>query len=225
MTRVPARSGAGTQTDRHSPSAPRGGNQARPAPFDSGLVVEAPARWICPGMPERSSCRTRRRDSWRFHISGRERRARCVRGARRKAIRLGRRARLVVAVNATVGGEAASENLAQAGSGREFAVVADAANPCVRPMDAVLLDAPCLGTGSFARHPTQDGVSPPRRSGPWSRPRPGSWLASRRRCGRGPVGYATVRSSRKRTRTRCSGSWRSIRPFGGTCRQPYPRSA
>jgi 16S rRNA (cytosine967-C5)-methyltransferase len=32
-------------------------------------------------------------------------------------------------------------------------VVADAAAPPLRAADAVLLDAPCLGTGTFARHP------------------------------------------------------------------------
>ncbi len=45
------------------------------------------------------------------------------------------------------------ENLARAGSGREMPLVADAERPPVRPVDAVLLDAPCLGTGTFARHP------------------------------------------------------------------------
>jgi 16S rRNA (cytosine967-C5)-methyltransferase len=45
------------------------------------------------------------------------------------------------------------ENIARAGAGNEFAVVADALHPPIRPTRAYLLDAPCLGTGTFARHP------------------------------------------------------------------------
>jgi 16S rRNA (cytosine967-C5)-methyltransferase len=46
-----------------------------------------------------------------------------------------------------------AENLARAGSGREHVVVADARQPPLRSAQVVLLDAPCLGTGTFARHP------------------------------------------------------------------------
>jgi 16S rRNA (cytosine967-C5)-methyltransferase len=44
------------------------------------------------------------------------------------------------------------ENLKRAGSGSELVLAADAGAPPVRPMSC-LLDAPCLGTGTFARHP------------------------------------------------------------------------
>jgi len=45
------------------------------------------------------------------------------------------------------------ENLERAGQGPAAVLAADAAHPPVRPMQAVLLDAPCLGTGTFSRHP------------------------------------------------------------------------
>lgn len=45
------------------------------------------------------------------------------------------------------------ENLQRAGHGREHPVVADAMHPPIRSTRAYLLDAPCLGTGTFARHP------------------------------------------------------------------------
>jgi 16S rRNA (cytosine967-C5)-methyltransferase len=71
-----------------------------------------------------------------------------------KAIALGRSAALVVAGDVRRDRvRRLAENLARAGSGREHAVVADGAAPPVRSMDLVFLDAPCLGTGTFARHP------------------------------------------------------------------------
>jgi 16S rRNA (cytosine967-C5)-methyltransferase len=45
------------------------------------------------------------------------------------------------------------DNIARAGHGNEYPVVADALHPPVRDAHAFLLDAPCLGTGTFARHP------------------------------------------------------------------------
>src|SRR3954447_14903834 len=44
-------------------------------------------------------------------------------------------------------------NLERAGSGREHALAADLRHSPIRPVGAVLLDAPCLGTGTFGRHP------------------------------------------------------------------------
>ena len=71
-----------------------------------------------------------------------------------KTIAFGREARMVVAgdVNRPRVSRLA-HNLRRAGSGREYPVVADGHRPPVRPVPAVLLDAPCLGTGTFGRHP------------------------------------------------------------------------
>jgi 16S rRNA (cytosine967-C5)-methyltransferase len=71
-----------------------------------------------------------------------------------KSIALGREVAAVVAADVSRARvRRLAENLARAGSGRERAVVADARQPPLRQAGAVLLDAPCLGTGTFARHP------------------------------------------------------------------------
>jgi 16S rRNA (cytosine967-C5)-methyltransferase len=71
-----------------------------------------------------------------------------------KAIALGRRSRMVVAGDVNKGrARRLQQNLLRAGSGREHVIVADGRRPPVRPTNAVLLDVPCLGTGTFARHP------------------------------------------------------------------------
>ncbi|MCL4867126.1 MAG: hypothetical protein KJZ47_14625 [Gemmatimonadales bacterium] len=71
-----------------------------------------------------------------------------------KAIGLGLRARTVVAADRSEARlRRLRANLRRAGSGREYAVVADAGLPPIRPLEVVVLDAPCLGTGTLARHP------------------------------------------------------------------------
>ncbi|HEX6104977.1 MAG TPA: transcription antitermination factor NusB [Gemmatimonadales bacterium] len=71
-----------------------------------------------------------------------------------KTIALGRGAARVVAADVSRSRvRRLAENLRRAGSGHEHPVVADVRHAPVRPVEAVLLDAPCLGTGSFARHP------------------------------------------------------------------------
>jgi 16S rRNA (cytosine967-C5)-methyltransferase len=71
-----------------------------------------------------------------------------------KSIAVGRRTALVVSGEIKrLRAHRLSQNLHRAGSGREHVIVADARHPPVRPLDIVLLDAPCLGSGTIARHP------------------------------------------------------------------------
>lgn len=71
-----------------------------------------------------------------------------------KSIALGRTAgRVVAAELRRPRARRLAENLTRAGSGREHVVLASAAAPPLRAADLVLLDAPCLGTGTLARHP------------------------------------------------------------------------
>jgi 16S rRNA (cytosine967-C5)-methyltransferase len=71
-----------------------------------------------------------------------------------KTITIGRRAKTVIAGEVSPArARRLADNLLRAGSGRELVVVADGRQPPLRQVDAVLLDVPCLGTGTFARHP------------------------------------------------------------------------
>lgn len=71
-----------------------------------------------------------------------------------KSIAMGRTARLVIAGDLRRDRvKRLRENLRRAGSGREHPIIADASEPPVKPVDCVVLDAPCLGTGVLARHP------------------------------------------------------------------------
>lgn len=71
-----------------------------------------------------------------------------------KTIALGRRAGAVIAGEVSPSrAKRLVENVSRAGSGREWVVVADGRYPPIRQADIVLIDAPCLGTGTFARHP------------------------------------------------------------------------
>lgn len=71
-----------------------------------------------------------------------------------KSLILARRARLVVAADRHRRRiRRLEENLNRAGSGRVIPLVADALHPPVRPVEVVVLDTPCLGTGTFARNP------------------------------------------------------------------------
>lgn len=71
-----------------------------------------------------------------------------------KTLGLARRAGVVIAADASRRRILRlCDNIARAGRGNAFPVVADALHPPVVQASAYLLDAPCLGTGTFARHP------------------------------------------------------------------------
>jgi len=71
-----------------------------------------------------------------------------------KAIALGQRCKMLVAGDRNVARvRRLQQNITRAGCDGMYPIAADAEHPPIRGADLVLLDAPCLGTGTFARHP------------------------------------------------------------------------
>ena len=133
------------------------GIPARPAPFGAGLVTDRRRPDELPGFAEGAFVvqdPAQALLAWYADLPPGAAVYDAAASPGGKTIALGREARLVVAGDLNrLRVRRLAQSLRRAGSGREHPVVADARHPPVRPVAAVLLDAPCLGTGTFARHP------------------------------------------------------------------------
>ena len=129
----------------------------RRAPWDAGLVVEGRTPTKLPGYTEGGFVVQDPAQSLvaRFAaVPGNALVYDACAAPGGKTMAIGRNGARIIAADKNVARvRKLRQNLDRAGSGREFPIAADAAQPPIRPADVVLLDAPCLGTGTFARHP------------------------------------------------------------------------
>lgn len=134
-----------------------GGIAARRAPFESGLVLDSARPTDLPGYADGTFVVQDGAQSLVARFAAPPAGATIYDACAApggKSIALGRAAGRIVAADLRM--ERVSRlasNLRRAGTGRESPVVATAMAPPLRAVDLVLLDAPCLGTGTFARHP------------------------------------------------------------------------
>ena len=143
--------------DRLAASLAEAGIATEPAPFGAGLATDASRPDALPGFAEGAFLvqdPAQALVAWFADLPPEAVVYDACAAPGGKTIGIGRGVRGVIAADASSKRTGRlAENLRRAGSGREHAIVADALDPPVRDMDAVLLDAPCLGTGTFARHP------------------------------------------------------------------------
>jgi 16S rRNA (cytosine967-C5)-methyltransferase len=133
------------------------GVAAEMAPFGAGILTDRRRPAELPGYPEGAFIVQDPAQAWLAHYAEFPPNSTIYDACAApggKSIALGRSARMIVAADVNrIRARRLAENVARAGSGREQVVVADARQPPLRQMAAVLLDAPCLATGTFARHP------------------------------------------------------------------------
>ena len=143
--------------DQLAESFTAAGVRFHPAPYGAGLVLEETRPELLPGFADGAFLVQDPAQALVVRFADFPARSVVYDAAAApggKTLALARHAAVVIA------GDAARprlprlrENIVRAGTGPIHVVLADALHPPVARVDAVLLDAPCLGTGTFARHP------------------------------------------------------------------------